>query len=61
MERKSERSQRRKRHNSELKRQPMISNEETVAVCSIPKYAGEAASQQMPGANTGIGMAPGTQ
>lgn len=62
MERKTERGQRRrKRHNSELKRQPVISNVETVAVCSTPKYAGEAASQQMPGTNTGMGMAPGTQ
>lgn len=62
MERKSERGQRRrKRSNSDLKRQPVISNAETVAVCSTPKYAGQAASQQMPGANTGMGMGPGTQ
>lgn len=51
----------RKRPNSELKRQPLISNVETVAVCSTPKYAGQAAFQQMPGANTGMGMDLGTQ
>lgn len=39
----------------------MLSNVETVAVCSTPKYAGEGASQQMPGANTGMEMGPGTQ
>lgn len=62
LERKSERGQRRrKRRNSDLKWQPMISNEETAAVCSTPKYAGKAASQHMPGANTGMGTGPGTQ
>lgn len=61
MERKSERGQRRKRRNSDLKRQPMISNAETVAVCSTRKYAGQAAFQQMPGANTGDGSRHSTQ
>lgn len=39
----------------------MVSNVETVAVCSTPKFAGEGASQQMAGANIGKEMGPGTQ